>query len=303
MSTATIPQAATSPVAGIRSVELEITGRCQLSCSHCCTSSGPKASTGSMSPQAWLDVITDVAALGIPAVQFIGGEPTLAPYLPLFVDHALGAGLNVEVYSNLANIRPRLWKCLERPGVSLATSYYSDQAEQHEQITHGPGSYRRTRANITEALRRGIPLRAGIVEVLDGQRVAQAQEELRRLGVTRIQVDRVRRVGRAADPAVSVPSTGELCGHCFRHRVSVDPDGQVSGCILSRFLVAGNVREQRLADILRSDRLQQLTDSVPAPRAACPPDDSGDCDPANTEACDPAYDDVLTPTAGLEVTA
>ncbi|WP_251075980.1 radical SAM protein [Streptomyces sp. ISL-12] len=274
-----------------------------MSCSHCCTSSGPKASPGSMSPQNWLDVITDVAALGIPAVQFIGGEPTLAPYLPQYVDHALAAGLKVEVYSNLAHIRPGLWKCFERPGVSLATSYYSDQADQHEQITNGPGSHRRTRDNIAEAVRRGIPLRAGIVKVLEGQRVAQAQEDLRRLGVTRIQVDRVRRVGRAADPAVVIPSTGELCGHCFRHRVSVDPDGAVSGCILSRFLVAGNVREQRLAEILRSDRWQQLTDAVPAPRAACPPDDSGDCDPANTEACDPAYDFAPGPAPSLEVTA
>ncbi|WP_336246607.1 SPASM domain-containing protein [Streptomyces cupreus] len=167
--------------------------------------------------------------------------------------------------------------------------FYSDQAQQHEQITNGPGSYRRTRENIAEVVRRGIPLRVGIVEVLEGQRVAEAQEQLRHLGVTRIQVDRVRKVGRAAAPDTSIPSTSELCGNCFRHRMSISPDGQVSGCILSRFLVAGNVREQRLADILVSEEWQQLTDAVPMPRMACTPDDSGDCDPANTEACDPAY--------------
>ncbi|MFF7789675.1 radical SAM protein [Streptomyces sp. NPDC007991] len=292
----------TPNVAAIRSVELEVTGRCQLKCTHCCTSSGPKASAGAMTDQDWLDTITDIAELGIPAVQFIGGEPTLTPYLPRYVDHALGAGLKVEVYSNLTHIRPGLWSVFERPGVCLATSYYSDQAEQHEQITKGPGSYRRTRDNIAEAVRRSIPLRVGIVEVLDGQRVAQAQEELRRLGVTSIKVDRVRKVGRAANQAAAVPSTSELCGNCFRYRVSVDPDGKVSGCILSRFLVAGNVREQRLADILNSDRWQKLTDAVPLPRAACPPDDSGDCDPANTEACDPAY--AMAPTTpSLGVTA
>jgi MoaA/NifB/PqqE/SkfB family radical SAM enzyme len=288
MTTATIPQATDSPVAGIRSVELEITGRCQLSCTHCCTSSGPKVSSGAMSPQNWLDVITDVAALGIPAVQFIGGEPTLTPYLPQYIDHALDHGLKVEVYSNLTHVRPGLWKAFEKPGVCLATSYYSDQAEQHEQITNGPGSYRRTRGNITEALRRGIPLRVGIVEVIEGQRVDQAREELHRLGVTSIKVDRVRKVGRAAD-AAEMPTASELCGHCFRHRMSVDPDGQVSGCILSRFLVAGNVREQRLAHILSSDRWQELTEAVPLPRTACTPDDSNDCDPADTPACDPAY--------------
>lgn len=81
----------------------------------------------------------------------------------------------------------------------LATSYCSDHSEEHEQITRGPGSNRRTRADIAEAGRRGIPVRAGIVVVLEGQRVAQAQEELRRLGVEQITVDRVRKVGRAAE--------------------------------------------------------------------------------------------------------
>ncbi|MGW4319808.1 radical SAM protein [Streptomyces sp. NPDC004684] len=297
MTTATTPIAA-----GIRSIELEITGRCQLQCTHCCTDSGPKAGSGTMTREDWTSVITDVAALGIPAVQFIGGEPTLTPYLPQYIDHALALGLRVEVYSNLTHVRPGLWAAFSKPGVCLATSYYSDQAQQHEEITRGPGSYRRTRDNIAEAVQRGIPLRVGIVDVLEGQRVDQAQEELRRLGVTSIKVDRVRKVGRAANQAAGIPSTSELCGNCFRYRVSIDPDGAVSGCILSRFLVAGNVREQRLEDILGSDRWQQLTDTVPMPRAGCTPDDSSDCDPANTEACDPAYY-APDPTLSLGATA
>jgi MoaA/NifB/PqqE/SkfB family radical SAM enzyme len=291
------PGTRTDPVASIRSVELEITGKCQLTCSHCCTSSGPKASAGAMTPAGWRQVISDIADLGIPGVQFIGGEPTLTPYLPQYIDHALAAGLNVEVYSNLTHIRPTLWKQFQRPGVCLATSYYSDQAEQHEQITRGPGSYQRTHDNIAKALGLGIPLRVGIVDVLDGQRVDQAQEQLRAMGVRSIKVDRVRKVGRAADTAL--PCVSELCGNCFRYRVSVDPDGRVSGCILSRFLVAGNVRIQRLTDILHSDRWTELTEAVPAPRSACPPDDSGDCDPANTPACDPAYDSVIAAADSL----
>ncbi|MET7479514.1 radical SAM/SPASM domain-containing protein [Streptomyces sp. NPDC005648] len=302
MTTALPLHTSKSSATGIQSVELEVTGRCQLQCSHCCTSSGPTASAGAMTPQDWRSVITDIAALGIPAVQFIGGEPTLTPYLTQYIDHALTLNLKVEVYSNLAHVRPGLWSAFQKAGVCLATSYYSDQATQHEQITKGPGSYRRTRDNIAEAVRLGIPLRVGIVEVLEGQRIAQAQEELRQLGVTSIKVDRTRKVGRAADPGTSIPSTSELCGNCFRYRVSVDPDGAVSGCILSRFLVAGNVREQPLAAILGSDRWQHLTDAVPAPRAACTPDDSGDCDPASTEACDPAYY-APPPALSLGVTA
>ncbi|MFE5126516.1 SPASM domain-containing protein [Streptomyces sp. NPDC056669] len=235
-------------------------------------------------------VIADVAELGIPLVQFIGGEPTLSPHLPQFIGEALDVGLGVEVYSNLTHVRPSLWDSFSRKGVCLATSYYSDDRAQHEEITRTRGSLDRTRANIAEAVRRGIPMRAGIVEVIEGQRVEQAKSELHRLGIKEIQVDRMRRIGRAAAPGAGTPTAAELCGHCFRHRVSVSPDGAVSGCILSRFMVAGNVREQRLAEILHSDRWAEMIAAVPKPRAgACTPDDSNDCDPARTPACNPKH--------------
>ncbi|MGX1971771.1 radical SAM protein [Streptomyces kronopolitis] len=274
----------------ILSVELEITGKCNMRCTHCCTESSPETPAGAMTRDDWQQVITDIAELGIPTVQFIGGEPTLSPHLPQFIDQALALGLNIEVYSNLVHIRPKLWNAMDRKGVCLATSYYSDHADEHEQITKGRGSHARTRANIVEAVRRGIPLRAGIVEILDEQRVEQAEAELRALGVERIRIDRMRKVGRAADPAEATPSVDELCGHCFRHRVTVSPDGAVSGCILSRFLPSGNVRQQRLGEILSSERWAELTATIPLPRAGgCPPDDSSDCNPANTTACNPAY--------------
>ncbi|MFD4314957.1 radical SAM protein [Streptomyces sp. NPDC058548] len=281
-----------SALSAIQSVELEITGTCQLKCTHCCTDSGPDTPAGKMTREDWLRVIDDVAELGIPAVQLIGGEPTLSPHLTEYIDHALARGRRVEVYSNLSHIRPAVWSALARPGVCLATSYYSDTATEHEEITRSRGSFGRTRRNIITALDKGIDLRVGIVEVLEGQRVDEAAAELRALGIERIQIDRVRKVGRALDEPKATAKTSELCGHCFRHRVSVSPDGAVSGCILSRFMVAGNVRERRLADILTSDRYAELTHSVPLPspaRGGCPPDDSSDCSPANTEACDPAY--------------
>ncbi|WP_433858713.1 radical SAM protein [Streptomyces kronopolitis] len=280
----------TTALRTILSVELEITGKCNTRCTHCCTESSPEAPAGAMTRDDWHQAIADIAELGIPAVQFIGGEPTLSPHLPQFIDQALALGLNVEVYSNFVHIRPKLWNAMDRKGVCLATSYYSDHADEHEQITKGRGSHARTRANIVEAVRRGIPLRAGVVQVLDEQRVEQAEAELRALGVERFRIDRMRKVGRAAAPAEATPSVGELCGRCCRHRVTVSPDGAVSGCILSRFLPAGNVRQQRLGEILSSERWAELTATIPLPRAGdCPPDDSSDCNPANTTACNPAY--------------
>lgn len=173
---------------------LEITGRCQLSCSHCYADSGPIGTHGAMTTEDWRRVIDQAAALGVNMVQFIGGEPTLHPDLPVLIDHSLTAGVRVEVFSNLVHVPPSLWETFGRPGVGLACSYYSDRPRQHARITGTAGSHARTRANIVEAVRRSIPLRVGVVDVGDGQRVEQAITELRALGVSEVGYDRLRQV-------------------------------------------------------------------------------------------------------------
>lgn len=154
-------------------VWLEVTGKCQLRCTHCYAESGPSGTHGKMGTADWLRVIDQTVGLGVKAVQFIGGEPTLHPGFKTLVRHALRRRLLVEVFSNLVHVTDGLWEVLAQPGISLATSYYSDQPEQHAAIT-GRNSYARTKANIVEALRRGIPLRAGVIDLGNGQRVDHA---------------------------------------------------------------------------------------------------------------------------------
>ncbi|KUL34781.1 radical SAM/SPASM domain-containing protein [Streptomyces regalis] len=279
---------ANAPVAGIESLELELTGKCQLSCTHCLSESSPQATHGSMTPADWRAVITDAAALGIRTIQLIGGEPTVHPHWREFTELGLSLGLHVEVYSNLFHVAPDWWELFERDGVTLGTSYYSDDPDEHDKITGRRGSYARTRCNIREAVMRGITVRVGIVDILPGQHVAEARAELESMGVKHINTDRMRAVGRAQLPGV-VPTLEEMCGRCTRGRAAILPNGDLAGCVLSRDFPAGNVREIRLADLLSGSKWSELAARIPAPRAACGPDDSNDCDPANTTACDPAY--------------
>lgn len=280
---------ATSPAVGIRSLELEITGKCQLTCTHCLSESSPQATHGTMTPAEWREVIHDAAALGIGTIQLIGGEPTVHPNWREFTDLGLSLGLHVEVYTNLFHVAPAWWETFTREGVTLGTSYYSDEPEEHDKITGRKGSYARTRGNIREALVRGVTLRAGIVDILPDQRVNEARAELESMGVRHINTDRVRAVGRASLPGTK-PTLDEMCGRCTRGRAAVLPSGDLAGCVLSRDFPAGNVKETRLAELFGGKAWAQLASRVPPLRAhACPPQDSGDCDPANTEACDPAY--------------
>ena len=223
-------------------------------------------------------------------VQFIGGEPTLHPDLPALVGHALAAGLEVEVFSNLVHVGPAMWEVFARPGVRLACSYYSDDAAQHAAVTGRAASHERTRGNIVEAIARAIPLRVGVIDVADGQRVDAAVAELTALGVVDVGVDRLRQVGRGVRD--SQPSMDELCGNCAAGVLAVAPDGTVWPCVFTRWLSVGSVHTDSLSAILTGEGVSQvrsdLADHLAAPVARCSPDDrNAKCGPSCNPNCNP----------------
>ena len=70
-------------------LRLEVTGRCGLRCSHCYAGSGPSGIHEVMTGDDWRSVITQAAHLGVPAVPFTVGEPTLHPDFPALLAHAI----------------------------------------------------------------------------------------------------------------------------------------------------------------------------------------------------------------------
>jgi MoaA/NifB/PqqE/SkfB family radical SAM enzyme len=223
----------------------------------------------------WVGVLGQAAALGAGHVVVIGGEPTLFPGLDRVVRAALTLGMAVEVYSNLVRVTAGLWELFSVPGVSLATSWYSDDRGQHAAVTGGRDTWRQTRANIGEAVRRGIPVRAGVVDgIVEGQRADEAVRELGALGVADVGRDVLRRFGRGtvADPS-------QACGQCGRGVLAVLPDGSVTPCPLTRWLKAGNVRETPLGEIAGGP-LAAVTGVLPGPEAACNPDCQPGCRPS-----------------------
>ncbi|MQS05781.1 radical SAM protein [Streptomyces alkaliphilus] len=225
---------------------LDLTRKCQLSCSHCYNESGPRGHHGVMERKDWVRALDQAAESGIERVQFIGGEPTPHPDFSDLLEHSLVRGLRVEVFSNLVHISEGTWELFRRPGVSLATSYYSHRAELHDAMT-GRRSHARSRANIERALALGIPLRAGIIGK-DEKQMREAGKELASLGVGAIGFDRVREFGRGAGGVE--PDASNLCGRCGDGRAAIGPDGTVSPCVFSAWMGVGNIRNKGLAGIL-----------------------------------------------------
>ncbi|MFJ4010875.1 radical SAM protein [Streptomyces sp. NPDC090026] len=253
-------------------LSLEITSRCQLTCpSQCYAEAGPTRGHGGMTAEDWHRLVDEAAALGTSTVTFIGGEPTLHPQFAELVEHALRVGLKVRIHSNFYKVRAEHWKLFEDPRVSVATTYHSDTAAQHDAITGRDGSHAATRASIAEAVRRKVNLRVAIVDHGNGQRAEQARAEMEALGVT-ASVDQVRAVGRAV--GALLPSTSSLCGRCANGKAAILPDGRVAPCEIGRFLATGSVRETSLAAVLASPEWEQARASVPARASAdpCGPD-------------------------------
>ncbi|MFE7116609.1 radical SAM/SPASM domain-containing protein [Streptomyces sp. NPDC057654] len=270
----------------LRFLSLELTARCPLSCSHCYAEAGPTRGHGSMTGEDWHRVIDEAAALGTTTVQMIGGEPTLHPDFTELAEHALRVGLRVRVYSNLYRVREEHWRLFAHPHLGLACSYYSDDAAEHDTITGRPGSHAKTRDHIIEAVRRGIPVKVGVIHIHEGQRAEQARAEMQALGVEEVHVDGVRAVGNASSTAV--PSTSALCGRCGHGKAAILPDGQVAPCEIGRFLTAGSVKHTSLASVLSSSRWAKATARVPLPApTACKP---SDCEPAASDGCSPSKD-------------
>lgn len=246
---------------GLRFLWLEVTGLCNERCDHCYADSGPDSDHGTMTVTDWTRVIDEFSAMGGVDVQFIGGEPTLYPALPELIAHAASRrGLGVEVFSNLTHIRPELWPAFTTHNVRLATSYYSDDAAEHDDITQLRGAHRKTRANIARAVELGLQVRGGVVTLRDGQRATEAVADLRQLGTYEVGADRMRAFGRASQGAR--PAISDLCGHCSHGKAAVGPTGEVWPCVLSRFLPVGNVREQGLAEIWAGARLAETRAAI-----------------------------------------
>jgi hypothetical protein len=230
----------------LRLVSLEITGRCQLACAHCYAESGPQSGEGDMATTDWLNVIAQAARSGAARVQLIGGEPTLYRDLHVLVSRALSGGMEVEIFTNLVHVVPAMWALFERPGVRLATSYYSTDAAEHDAVT-GRRSHDRTLANIREAMLRSIPLRVSVIQMHDQGVTDAALAELRALGVRSVGADRLREIGRGLRAGRTGPA--ELCGRCADGKLAVLPSGDAVPCLLSRWVLLGNVRTGCISDI------------------------------------------------------
>ncbi|MGW4393382.1 radical SAM protein [Streptomyces sp. NPDC004685] len=273
---------------------LEVTNRCNLQCVHCYSDSHPKSGYRDLlSRDHYARVMEDAYGLGCRKVQLIGGEPQLSPHFGHLLEKAKHIGYEfVEVFSNLTHLSDETIDFAARNDVAFATSVYSHDPAVHDNVTTVRSSHERTVRNLGKLVERGVTVRASVIAIdQDKDEIDRTKDFLERMGVHSVRVGAVREFGRAQDVMSQDARLSGLCGHCWRGRLCVSPDGTAYPCVMAREWPVGNVMEEKLSQILQGDPLermrQTIREEVWLPRAQSHADRSKICGPSKTCAPQP----------------
>ena len=284
----------------------ELTYACNLSCSHCLSSSGKRRSDELTLPEA-RQLIDEWALMGVFYVNIGGGEPMVRPDFFDIIEYAVSARVGVNFSTNGTLIdAPRAQRLAAMEYVDLQVSLDGADAEVNDAI-RGAGSY--------AAARRAMDLLAAagfegfkISVVLTRRSIPQLDrlQQLADLYGARLRLTRLRPSGRGADvwgalrptPALQRDLYHWLRGHptaltgdslfhlnalgkplpglsmCGAGRIVclVDPVGDVYACpfLIHPDFKAGNVREVGgFGEIWRSASLFARMRVPSTPEGAC----------------------------------
>ncbi|MBI5223569.1 radical SAM protein [Candidatus Micrarchaeota archaeon] len=243
---------------------LELTPKCNLQCIHCYADSGLYVpSKQMMCYEDWRSILENAFGLGCKKVQFIGGEPTLYPYLSNLIADARNIGYEfIEVFTNGTLLNSLLMETFQKFRVNLAFSVYASNADIHDAITLQKGSFLKTISGIRQAIDYGLSIRVGIIVMqLNSNDIKKAVTYLKNLGVLSVGIDWVRGIGRGNTLSQSKSPLDNFCSACCQNKLCIDSSGQVFPCIFARFCQVGHVSEG-LKKILEGKLLQDFRRSM-----------------------------------------
>jgi Fe-coproporphyrin III synthase len=152
-----------------------LTDRCNLSCTHCYSRSGPgRTSEGELPTTEAFGVIDDLASMGVPLILFTGGEPLIRQDLWELARHARSQGLKMALSTNGTLITPEVARKIKECGIEYAgISLDGARAETHDRFRNSPGAFEKACSAFAACNAAG--LRCGV-------RVTLTQENRHELG-------------------------------------------------------------------------------------------------------------------------
>ncbi len=267
---------------GSYEVYIELTNRCNLSCSYCYAELGGRVYNGRrMQPRDLeLDKLEEmlldlkVNMKGPWFIDIAGGEPTLYPHL-LELIRFIGkeVGVPVSLYTNGTMITEELAKQFaEIQKTDDFTVLVSIDSFEPGRNDFYRGKTERALSSIGILANAGVGMELSYTPVQEDFR--ESFEKAKKFGIQKIRVnslrpsatgefdyekyrhymeesimDKMREAGREIGIGVLLPSIVETC-NAGAKRIAVYADGSVSTCYLLRHHTIGNIYERKLSNIV-----------------------------------------------------
>ena len=131
-------------------VEFSVTYRCQCKCPHC--SVGDYLDKGKQKDELTNDqikgVLTQISEMGIPKVDFFGGEPLIKEGIADLIEFGAKKGLYMSVTTNAWLLTKEKTKELKRAGISCINISLDNTSEElHDRLRGLPGFTKSVRWN------------------------------------------------------------------------------------------------------------------------------------------------------------
>ena len=120
-----------------------LTDRCNLSCTHCYSRSGPGCGSGDeLTTAEARTFIDDLAASNVPLVIFTGGEPLVRPDIWELAEYSRENGIKTALSTNGTLITDEVAKKIKRSGIEYAgISLDGATAATHDRFRNTPGAF------------------------------------------------------------------------------------------------------------------------------------------------------------------
>lgn len=143
-------------------VFFEVTGGCNLTCSHCFNSSGGETSPRQLSQKQFEMIVSNLAECGVQEIRFTGGEPLLFPGIFNLIHLAASLGLRTSVGTNATLIGKKDAGALANAGLNAAIVSIDGLEKRHDAI-RGKGSFRAAMDGLEQLRAEHIDVRVNMV--------------------------------------------------------------------------------------------------------------------------------------------
>ncbi len=260
---------------------LELTYACNWRCTFCYN---PRHSDRSrLTTEEWIDVLSDLRALGTLSVTLTGGEPMLHPGIREIARSARELRFVVRLFTNGSLLNESTARFLRKESISVEMSLHGATPAVHDRATARPGSFASLAGAVAILASARVPAAIktpvtslneheldamielaqtwGLPHRLDPTITPKDNGDLSPLELTASLPTR-RRIARmevetgAVTAPVSRVEGGTNCG-LGRTSLAIDPEGNVFPCMQWRHRALGNVRQTRLRELWPSSPVRQ----------------------------------------------